>query len=155
MTPYSMIRRYPTFWQLKSKLIIFLTFKFMSLPVFPSLHSLTSAITILYFGQDSNIFHLFIPRQFMTTQLYRTASVYVDKLKLPNMNARHVPIYQQTQISRDTACLVQVWDHSKSTYALKGGEGVLQKRTKAYKGRGVFKERTYAHHFFKAALFFK
>ena len=31
------------------------------------------------------------------------------------------------------------WVHSKSTYALKEGEGVLQKRAKTYKGRGSLK----------------
>jgi len=41
--------------------------------------------------------------------------------------------------------------HSKSTYALKG-EGVLKKALKSVqkrKGRGVFKERTYAQVFLK------
>ena len=31
------------------------------------------------------------------------------------------------------------WGHSKSTYALKEGEMVLQKRAKTYKGRGSSK----------------
>ena len=44
------------------------------------------------------------------------------------------------------------WSHSKSKYALKEEERVLQKRAKTYKGKAIFKECTYTYIIFKAVF---
>ena len=63
---------------------------------------------------------------------------------------KHSVLLGQTQYAHDFSklglilCLQNMlkfsrWGHSKSTYALKEGDGVLQKRAKTYKGRGSLK----------------
>ena len=63
---------------------------------------------------------------------------------------KHSVLLGQTQYAHDFSklglilCLQNMlkfspWGHSKSTYALKEGEGVLQTRAKTYKGRGSLK----------------